>query len=313
MNIGLGTAAIGRPLYINIREKQDNGVFDKAKFIEKGKQLLSQAYQKGIRHFDTAPGYGIAEQILIEWIAETNPSGISVSTKWGYSYVADFDPNAKVHEIKEHSLNNLNTQWSYSSKLLPYLTIYQIHSATLESGVLDNEDVLNRLLELKEKHNIEIGLSSSGVNQNEIIEKALATLVNGKELFDSFQITYNVFDQSLSQISTKLKNKKIIIKEALANGRIFKNNKYPHYQNHYKLLEALAFKYQVGLDAIALRFCEDSIKPYSTLSGVNEVEHLKTNVQALTFTLSEKELNEIKELSVKPEDYWQERKQLEWN
>jgi len=313
MNIGLGTAAIGRPQYINIRKKATTKTFEKSTFIENGKQVLSQAYQNGIRHFDTAPGYGIAEQILLEWISENNITDLTVSTKWGYTYVANFDPNATVHEVKEHSLAKLNEQWNYSSQLLPYLNIHQIHSATLDSGVLINKEVLIRLMELKEVHNIEIGLSTSGANQNEIIEKALEIKIHGKELFDSFQVTYNLFDQSLAKIKDKLLNKKLIIKEALANGRVFPNEAFPNYQEAYKLLTDLAKKHEVGIDAIALRFCIDSINPYKVLSGASEEDHLITNLQTESIQLSEEDLKQLRTLSVIPEAYWHERKQLVWN
>ena len=313
MKIGLGTAAIGRPLYINIKEQNVSSGFDRDKFIADGKLLLTQAYIKGLRYFDTAPGYGIAEQIVLEWIKENKPEGISVSTKWGYTYVANFDPSAQLHEVKEHSLAKLNEQWSFSEQLLPFLNIYQIHSATLESGVLENEKVLRRLSELKEKYQIEIGLSTSGANQNEIIQKALNISIDGKSLFDSFQVTYNVFDQNLFTILDELKGKKIIIKEALANGRIFPNDRFDDYQDRYSVLSELASKYEVGIDAIALRFCEDTIKPYSVLSGAYEEEHLIANLKALHFELSAEDLCKVKELAVSPEDYWQERKQLEWN
>ena len=63
--IGLGTAAIGRPQYINIRN-QHTEVFSLEAFKEKGTQVLEAAYKQGIRYFDTAPGYGMAEQLLID-------------------------------------------------------------------------------------------------------------------------------------------------------------------------------------------------------------------------------------------------------
>lgn len=313
MNIGLGTAAIGRPQYINIKESQTTTPFDIDTFIAKGKMILSNAYDKGIRHFDTAPGYGIAERILIEWIEENQPKDLTISTKWGYTYVANFDPKADVHEVKELSLKNLNKQWQYSSKLLPHLSIYQIHSATLESGILENKEVLHRLLELKKEHNIAIGLSTSGANQNEVIQKALNISINGDSLFDSFQVTYNVFDQTLATIQDVLEGKQIIIKEALANGRVFPNENYPHYKGLHTVLSTLAKKHNVGIDAIALRFCIDTINPFKVLSGATETLHLTANLQALSIHLSEEDIGKIKAFAINPEDYWLERKELDWN
>lgn len=312
--IGIGTATIGRPHYINIKTKVSDEPFNKQNFILKGKSMLTEAYNQGIRHFDTAPGYGIAESILLEWISEFQPEGITISTKWGYTYVANFNRNAKVHEIKEHSLGKLNEQWKVSKQLLPYLNIYQIHSATLDSGVLDNKEVLERLNQLKQEHNLKIGLSTSGDNQNEIIQKALSVEVDNNALFDSFQVTFNVFDQSLLKMTSLLKqeNKAIIVKEALANGRVFPNADYNHYQNTYELLESLSNKYDTSIDAVALRFCLDAINPLMVLSGASDNDHLASNLQADNFQLTSEEIQQINALAIKPNSYWKERKQLPW-
>jgi len=104
-HIGLGTAAIGRPQYINIK-KEDSEIFNKTKFKQQGIHVLETAYNKGIRYFDTAPGYGMAQEILLEWLNTKKDKSIEVATKWGYSYVANFDPNAIIHEVKDHSLQN---------------------------------------------------------------------------------------------------------------------------------------------------------------------------------------------------------------
>jgi aryl-alcohol dehydrogenase-like predicted oxidoreductase len=82
--IGFGTAAIGRPQYINIRS-QEIEAFSLAAFKEKGTQVLEVAYRQGIRYFDTAPGYGMAEELLINWVKEKDDPTIEVSTKWGYA------------------------------------------------------------------------------------------------------------------------------------------------------------------------------------------------------------------------------------
>lgn len=312
--LGLGTAAIGRPQYINIR-KQVATDFSLVTFREAGKEVLDLAYENGIRYFDTAPGYGLAEDLLVEWIQEKNDSAIELATKWGYTYVANFDPNATIHEVKEHSLKKLNEQWTFSKKALPYLQTYQVHSVTFETGVLENEKVLNRLAELKANHNLHIGITTTGTNQVEVIKKALDVVVNGISLFDAFQVTYNVLDQSLLNISQELRNanKRIIIKEALANGRVFPNTQYPHYDKLYQTLTNLAKKYEVGIDAIALRFCIDSIVPFKVLSGASKDFHLTENLKAESFKLMESDVARLAKFSIAPNIYWQERKQLGWN
>lgn len=314
MNIGLGTAAIGRPHYINLRE-EENSYTSLDDFKKQGIDMLDQAYHAGVRYFDTAPGYGVAEQLLIDWLADKQYTDVEVATKWGYTYVANFQKDAEVHEIKEHSLAKLNEQWLQSKKLLPYLTSYQIHSATFDTKVLENQAVLHRLDELKQEFGLKIGLTTTGTNQYEVLNRSLDVHVNGSMLFDLFQVTYNVFDQILRDSIRQLaaENKRVVIKEALANGRVFENPTYPHYAAAYAELKRLAGKYGVGLDAIALRFCMDSVQPFMVLSGASRLGQLSENLASTSFSLANDELALLYEYAVAPMDYWQERKSLVWN
>jgi aryl-alcohol dehydrogenase-like predicted oxidoreductase len=312
--IGLGTAAIGRPEYINIRQSAKSE-FHLKTFRAAGLKMLNEAYSQGIRYFDTAPGYGMAEQLLIDWIKEKNYTDLEIATKWGYSYVANFNPLATVHEVKEHSLQNLNSQWEQSKKMLPNLSTYQIHSATFDSGVLTNTDVVNRLGDLKQEFGLRIGMSSTGANQEEVLKVAMDIQHEGKALFDVYQVTYNVLDQSLANITKQLvaQNKRVVVKEAMANGRVFTNSNFPNYSNLYTFLEQLANKYAVGIDAIAIRFVLDSINPFMVLSGASQKSHITANLKANTFQLTSEELVQLEELSVQPDVYWNERKTLGWN
>lgn len=314
MKLGLGTAALGRPQYINVRQHSAKNS-DLETFRKQSFTVLENAYNLGIRYFDTAPGYGLAEELVIEWLQTKEDKSIKVATKWGYTYTANFDANATIHEVKEHSLSKLKAQWNFSKKLLPYLKVYQIHSATLETGVLENTDVLAHLAFLKREHKLKIGLTTTGTNQLEVIKKALDVTVNGIQVFDLFQVTYNFLDQSLQEISEELirQNKQIIIKEALANGRVFRNHAYPHYNEMYTILERLSEKYSAGVDAVSLRYCEQTITNSIVLSGASTSEQLRENLKLNTFTLSNDDLKILNGLKVTPDFYWTERKNLQWN
>ncbi len=311
--IGLGTAAIGRPLYINIRQEKA-GDLSLDTFKQKAREVLETAYANGIRYYDTAPNYGFAEALLIDWVGERQDENIEVASKWGYTYTANFDPEATEHEVKEHSLSKLNEQWGQTENLIPFLSTYQIHSATLATGVLDNNSILERLAMLKAEHHLKIGITTSGANQSEVIAKAATIQMGGDDLFDAYQVTYNIMDQSLTGILSELKSnhKRLIIKEIMANGRVFPNPDYPNYQKLYAYLQGLADKYEVGIDAIALRFCMDSLQPQIVLSGAAKPEHVLQNLKAYDFQLSPEEVNELRSFAVDPESYWAERKQLTW-
>ena len=121
----------------------------------------------------------MSEQFLSSWIEARGiaPEDVCVSSKWGYRYTADWrvDTQGEPHEVKEHSISNLLKQTSETEALLGrHLNLYQIHSATFESGVLDNAEVLGQLGSLKTEHGWRIGLTLSGTQQAEVLKKALA-------------------------------------------------------------------------------------------------------------------------------------------
>jgi len=313
--IGLGLAALGRPDYINIRT--DNTI-DKSveSFKNNAFKVLDESYNLGLRDFDVAPSYGLGEQFLQDWNDSRDYNDVHLSTKFGYTYVANWEIgyNGK-HEIKEHSLAKLNEQWKISKALLPSLKIYQVHSATLDSGILTNTDVLSRLNELKQQHDLKIGISTSGTQQVKIIKEAQNVIFDGEELFDSYQVTFNVFEQSCYAILKQLlaKNKTVIIKEALANGRIFKNDDFKSYHPTYDYIKTLSTKYNVGIDAVAIRFIMDSLEPTLVLSGASNINQLRENLKALNLELDANEIKTLKSFAVSPEHYWQERSNLKWN
>lgn len=311
--IGLGLAAIGRPDYINIRQETD---IDKSfeAFEQNAFSMLDFAYLHGIRHFDTAASYGKGEQFLIDWNNKNTFTDLELSTKWGYTYVANWEIGyTGDHEIKEHSIAKLKEQWLFSKALLPALKTYQIHSATLESGVLSNKALLNELYHIKQVTGLKIGLSTSGANQKDILELALSIEIEGEALFDSFQVTYNVLEQSCFEVLKKVigLGKQVIIKEAMANGRLFLNeNLHPKTQ---KLLASLAKKHLVGIDAVALRFVMDAITPTVVLSGASTLQQLSENLLANSFSLAEEDISALYQSALTPLEYWTERKALEWN
>ncbi|WP_299118903.1 aldo/keto reductase [uncultured Winogradskyella sp.] len=313
--IGLGMAALGRPDYINIRS---NTNIDKSVEVFKAIafKVLDESYTLGIKDFDVAPSYGLGEQFLLEWNNSRNHKDVNLSTKFGYTYVANWEIGfSGKHEIKEHSISKLNKQWEVSKAMLPNLKIYQVHSATLDSGVLTNEAVLSKLYELKQEHNLKIGITSSGTEQVKIIEVAQKINFDGDDLFDSYQVTFNIFEQSCFHILRELlaKGKTIIIKEALANGRVFKNDKFFQYESAYDYLGHLSSKYSVGTDAIALRFIIDHLEPSVILSGASNSNQLKENLKALNFELDKNEVSKLKLFAVTPHNYWKERSHLKWN
>ena len=99
MQLGLGTAALGRPQYINLRQ-EDASEFDLDSFKQNSINVLEEAYHSGIRYFDTAPGYGIAENIVLDWLQTKNDKAIKIATKWGTPMSRILMPKLKFMNLK---------------------------------------------------------------------------------------------------------------------------------------------------------------------------------------------------------------------
>ncbi len=310
--MGLGLAALGRPGYINLGHREDLGSeYDPSKMEAQTHAMLSLARTQGINYFDAAQSYGKAETFLSTWLMAHPREEVVVGSKWGYYYTADWSVQADKHEVKEHTLERLNLQWPESEQRLgTALKIYQIHSATLESGVLENRAVLQRLEEIREMGYV-IGLSLSGVQQGVVLEKALAVQVGEKPLFGSVQASYNCLEQSAGEALQKAFDRGlgVIIKEGLANGRLTNRNTGAYLQT----LTDMAQSYQVTEDAIGLAYILS--KPFVSvvLSGAAVPAHLISNVKGSEIKLSRQDIRVLDGMKVKPEHYWAERASLAWN
>lgn len=315
--IGLGLAALGRPGYINLNHQADlPAERSKAAMRAHCHQMLSHAYQRGVRYFDAARSYGLAEDFLGDWLQQTaNVDDCVIGSKWGYTYTADWQVDAKTHEVKEHSLAVLQQQWQQTvTHLRCNPALYQIHSATLDSGVLVNTDVLDELARLRDA-GVAIGLTTSGPEQADVIEQALAVERDGVGLFSSVQATFNLLEPSAAGALQRAHQAgvRVIIKEALANGRLTMRNQSPGDHELIFTLAELGEEHDVGLDALALGYILQQPWVDMALSGAATPEQLDENLAALNLTLSEQERETLSGFAQPAKDYWQARAALRWN
>ncbi len=90
--------------------------------------LFDAAHGTGIRYIDAAHSYGRAEAFLASWLAarELIPGDVTVDSKWGYTYTADWQIQAEHHEVKDRSLPTLQRQLAESRALLgSHLALYR--------------------------------------------------------------------------------------------------------------------------------------------------------------------------------------------
>lgn len=313
--IGLGLAALGRPGYINLGHGEDlQGETAPERMARRAHDLLDQAWAAGVRYFDVARSYGRGEEFLGAWLRARDFGADKpvVGSKWGYTYTADWQIEAEQHEVKEHTLSVLQRQWRESrDHLAPYLRLYQIHSATFDSGVLTRREVLRELARLKAE-GVRIGLSLSGANQAEVLDAALAVTVDGVAQFDGVQATWNLLEPSCGPMlaTAHAAGLGVIVKEAVANGRLTPRSQDAHVLDR---LQPIAARHGVGVDAVALAAALAQPWASVVLSGAATSEHLNANLAALRVALDEDDLSTLATLAETPADYWSTRSQLEWN
>src|SRR5260370_29251604 len=120
--IGRGLAAVGRPGYITLDREKDLGNDRSVTALERrSHEVLSAAYDTGIPYFDAARSYGFAERFLASWLRKRAlpPKAVTVGSKWGYTYVGEWQVDARLHEVKGNPLGAAPRQIQEGRAVLP--------------------------------------------------------------------------------------------------------------------------------------------------------------------------------------------------
>jgi len=312
--VGLGLAALGRPAYIDLGRDADLGDDRGVDALERRcHQVLDAAWAAGVRYLDAARSYGRAEAFLASWLTARgiDPAQVTVGSKWGYTYVGDWRMDAATHEVKDHSLAALTRQAAESRELLgDHLDLYQVHSATLDSGVLEDRAVLEALGRLREE-GIVVGLSASGPAQADTIRRALEVTDAGLAPFACVQATWNLLEPSAGPALAEASAAGwgVIVKEAVANGRLSPHGHGPA----TGVLGRVASRHGVGVDAVALAAVLANPWADVVLSGAVTAGQLQANLAALQVELDPVELEQLAALAEPAEAYWQARSALAWS
>ncbi len=302
--IALGLAALGRPGYLNLGhggDFEDNSV---AGLAARTHEVLDAAYAAGVRHFDAARSYGRAEEFLGSWLSTRAiaPGEVTVSSKWGYTYTADWQVDADPPEIKELTADTFRRQFEETRERLgAHLSLYQIHSATVSSGVLDDAAVLGELAALRTS-GIAVGASVSGAEQGATVERLVAT--GG---FDTVQATWNLLERSAGPAlqAAHAAGLGVMIKEALANGRLTA-------RGTVNPLSRAARRLGVTEDALALAAVLARPWVDTVLSGAATVTQLESNLGAVRIAWDAGLEDELSTLIEEPSAYWSTRSGLPW-
>ncbi len=311
--IGLGLAALGRPAYIDLGRPDDlPGERTPEDLERRTHEVLDAALGAGITYVDVARSYGSAEAFLARWLEarRIRPGRIVIGSKWGYRYVGQWRLFADRHEVKDHSAGALRAQLAESRGLLgPALALYQIHSATPDSRVLDDAEVLDALAGLRDS-GVRVGVTVSGPSQAETVRRALAIRRGEAPLFATVQATWNVLERSCGDAlrEAHAAGRTVIVKEALANGRLGPRGD----AGREGPLALLARDLHVGPDAVAIAAA--LARPWAdvVLLGAVTVEQLRSNLRALEVRSGPALLARVEALRRDPATYWRERAALTW-
>jgi aryl-alcohol dehydrogenase-like predicted oxidoreductase len=304
-SLGLGLAALGRPAYINLGHAADVTDPSVEGMERAAHAVLDAAYAAGVRAFDAARSYGKAEEFLARWLRERGLARgqVAVSSKWGYAYTGGWRLDADEHEVKDLSGKQLRRQWDETRALLgDWIGLYQIHSATLDSGVLEDPEV-RAGLEAVRAAGVRVGFTVTGPQQAATIERGLA--VGG---FDAVQATWNLHERGAERALERAHaaGLRVLIKEALANGRLAPRGAPP-------ALVAAARERDTTADALALAAALARPWADTVLSGAASVAQLGSNLAARDVAWDDALEQRLAGLAEDSEAYWETRSALPWN
>jgi aryl-alcohol dehydrogenase-like predicted oxidoreductase len=315
--LGLGLAALGRPGYITLGRARDLGAERSPDAMyARAATVLDAARAAGIRYVDAARSYGRAEAFLARWLAERGVARdeLVVGSKWGYRYTAGWAVDAAVHEEKELSLDRFRLQLGESRTLLgDRLALYQIHSATVDSGVFRNGPLLAALVAARRDGAVRaLGLTLSGPESAAALELALEARVDGESVFDVVQATFNPLEPSLAGRLAAAHDAGlgVIVKEAHANGRLTDANDRP---DDAALLARL---HRIGggrpIDRMAVAFALAHPFVDVVLSGAAAPAQLASHVAAAETPLDRATCDALVDVAEGPAAYWRTRGTLPW-
>jgi aryl-alcohol dehydrogenase-like predicted oxidoreductase len=258
-----------------------------------------------------ARSYGRAEEFLAGWLSHhPEVDDVEIGSKWGYRYVGDWRVDAPVHEVKDHSVAAFTEQLAETAALLgPRLAVYHVHSATLDTGVLDDAPLHGALAELRDR-GVRVGLSTSGPRQADTVRRALEIEVGGAPLFTSVQSTWNVLEPSAGPALAEAAaaGARVIVKEAVANGRLT-----PGAADAPPRALTLAADLGVPLDQLAIAAALAQPWAWCVLSGAVDPLQVTSNAAATRIALPADAAAEFGTLAEGAEAYWSARSARAWS
>lgn len=263
--IGLGTVEIGLPYGIDVKTLPSD---------KEAERILKTAVELGITYFDTARGYGVAEERIGKF-GISQIEGVVVGTKCA-QFLRE-EPDLTGPELEQRIREEVDT--SRQNLKLTILPLLQLH---IESPDYNNLDELVEIMQkLKDEQKVQhVGIACRGE------EVPLAAIKSG--FFETIQTAYSILDQRVAAKvlpRAKANNVGIICRSVLLKGALTPAaaklpGKLSPLKENARAAAAIATELNMDLPALAIRFAASHPAISTILIGTVTPEHLKTGLAA---------------------------------
>ena len=240
-------------------------------------QILSYAYESGIRYLDTAELYGNAHNLIGEFHKLYPAKKLEIITKFPHEFDSSLD-------------DKINTY-------LNQLAVNHLHAILFHSF----DSYLKHRSELKGKINkiTKIGVS---VYTNAQMEE----VINDANI-DIIQLPFNLFDNIHLRgellKKAKEKNKIIHTRSAFLQGLFFmkkdtSNKIRVKLEKELEVISNVSLKYSTSIGSLALNYCLQQPHIDGVLIGVDSLLQLKENIQYAKANVSDEYMKEINAIRI---------------
>jgi len=250
-------------------------------------EILTKAYEQGIKVLDTAEAYGNAHEVIGDFHKLHSSVKFKVITKIPHGV-----PFEEITERVKRYCQDLNVE---------NLEVLMFHSY---ESYLQNKHNLTALEELQKKGLIKnIGVS---VYTNEQIKE----LLNDNKI-SVVQLPFNMLDNETlrGEYISLLKEKGKIVhtRSAFLQGLFFKeavegNETYRALSDEIDMIKNIAKKENTTVTNLALSYCLSQQNIDNVLIGVDSVIQLEENIKAVNCLVTEEALVKINEIKVENTD-----------
>ncbi len=263
--IGLGTVELGKVYGLGPREVPDE---------QAAIRLLQQAVELGVRFFDTARSYGLAEEHIRKSGIAKNPE-VVISTKCCLIFektddIAPDEMRKMMREEVEESLTVLD---------MDRVPLVQLHGGSekmIKTGIIQET-----MQKLKDEGKVQfVGISTRGE------EAPLAAIESG--FFDTLQVAHSILDARMTKRvfpEAKKHNIGIINRSVLLKGALTPASKYlveglaPLKQRSNQAAE-IAEELGTDLPSLAIRFVLSDPAVDVAIIGSNKIKNIESAVAA---------------------------------